>query len=676
MIVSFQHVQKYYGANEVLSDVSFEVGEGEKVGLIGRNGTGKTTVFHLLKGALAPDQGQIFIRKGTQVGLLDQVPADQEGQTVYDVLASAYKDVKQWEAEMKELEVRMADASVIADERMLGALLEKYGKLLEQFEQGGGYEMEASIQRIAAGLGVASDQYDRPFASLSGGEKTKVGLASLLLTQPDLLLLDEPTNHLDMNAIEWLETFLSSYSGTVMVVSHDRYFLDKVAGKMIEIEDGEAIVYFTNYSGYQQEKEARLLKQFADYQEQQKKIKKMQETIKQLIEWGNRANPPNPSFHRRAASMQKALDRMEKLKRPILERRAMDLQLQQEDRSGRQVLELDKVSKAYGERCLLSRASALLLYGEQVALIGPNGAGKSTLLKLLLQQTEQDEGEIRIGSRVQIGYLAQEEAPPAENKTVLQYFREELAMEEGKARGELARFLFYGADVFKRVANLSGGEWSRLRLALLMFRKPNLLLLDEPTNHLDIDSREALEEALEDFPGTLLAISHDRYFINRMARKIWNLEQGAITVHEGNYDEYREKLAAWAAVRDAPMVKQPAKEDRRSEGGQPGASSRRGANGSAEASGRKKAGASLPASPRAAHLASRRISLPGGRPPDSPEEWEREISAAESRIQALDEQLASLTWESAEEWNPLLEERAKLQQRLDELYRIWLEAEQ
>lgn len=660
MIVSLQQVQKYYGANLVLSNVTFEVGEGERVGLIGRNGTGKTTIFRVMDGTLTPEKGQVFIRKGARIGLLNQVPAYEDGRTVYEVLAEGYKEVRQWETEMKELEVRMSDPEVASDGSRLSALLDKYGKLQELFEQNGGYEMEASIQRVAAGLGIPAEQYDRPFPSLSGGEKTKVGLAALLLQRPDLLLLDEPTNHLDMDAIEWLETFLSSYSGTVMVVSHDRYFLDKVAVKIIEIEDGEAFVYHTNYSGYQQEKEARLLKQFADYQEQQKKIKKMQETIKQLIEWGNRANPPNPSFHRRAASMQKALDRMEKLKRPILERKAMDLQLQQEDRSGRQVIELDRVSKAYGEQRLLNGIGARLLYGERAALIGRNGSGKSTLLKLLLDPAGKDEGEIRLGSRVQIGYLAQEEAPPEENKTVLQYFREELAMEEGRARGELARFLFYGADVFKRVANLSGGEWSRLRLALLMFRKPNLLLLDEPTNHLDIDSREALEEALEEFPGTLLAISHDRYFINRLARKIWALEQGTLTVHEGNYDEYREKREAQSAAKDDVAVKQQVKEARRTkQDPTEGALHRqRETSGSTEASGRKKAG--TPVGEK--HL------------PGSPEQWEQEISAAESWIQALDEQLASLSWESAEEWNPLLEERTKLQQHLDELYRIWMEA--
>ncbi|WP_374017003.1 ribosomal protection-like ABC-F family protein [Paenibacillus thiaminolyticus] len=644
MVINLWHVKKYYGADLVLSDVSFEIGEAEKVGLIGRNGTGKTTILQLLDRASAPDEGELFIRRGTTVGLLAQVPSAGDGATVYDVLAEGYEQVRCWEREMKEMEAKMSDPAVCADERAMQLLLNQYGQLMERFEQAGGYEMEASIRRVAAGMGIAAEQFGRPFASLSGGEKTKVGLAALLLKRPDILLLDEPTNHLDMAAIEWLETFLESYPGVVVVVSHDRYFLDRVVGKIIEIEDGEAFVYYTNYSGYQKEKEERLLQQFADYQEQQKKIKKMQETIKQLIEWGNRANPPNPGFHRRAASMQKALDRMVKIKRPILERRAMDLTLKQEDRSGKQVIVLDRVSKAFGERELLLGTSALLLYGERVALMGGNGAGKSTLMKMIIGEIPHDEGEIRLGSRVDIGYLAQEESPPAEDSTVLRYFCNALAMEEGEARGELARFLFYGSDVFKRVSQLSGGEWSRLRLALLMYRKPNLLLLDEPTNHLDIDSREALEEALDSFPGTLLVISHDRYFMNRVVQKLWMLEQAELTVHLGNYEECREKLQA--------LLQRSAAAATPAEPGQPK---------------NKPKDEPKPAEPKAV-----------SKPSEPARRWEEEIAAAEERLRLLEEEMARLSASPAEdaEWPSLLSEQARLRQELDELYREWMEAEE
>jgi len=554
MIVTFQNIQKYYGANLVLSDTTFEIRDGERVGLIGRNGAGKTTVFKLITGLEKPDGGLLTIRRGTTIGCLEQIPDYKDATTVYDVLARGYREVQQWQAQMVQLEGEMADPAVCADERQLQRILDRYERLRESFERAGGYAMENTIDRVAAGLGVAKDQYERPFASLSGGEKTKVGLCSLLIEQPQLLLLDEPTNHLDMQAIEWLESYLTDYAGTVVVISHDRYFLDKVVNKIVEVEDGEAIKFHTNYSGYQQEKHELLMKQFHDYTEQQKKIKKMQEAIKQLIEFAHRGNPPNEKFYRRAASMQKALDRIERIKRPILERKAIDLQLEQNERSGKQVAVFEDVTKGFGTRCLFTGLSEQLTYGERVFLIGENGAGKSTLFKLLLGDLTPDAGAVKLGSRVEVGYLAQEEAPHEEGKTVLQWFREEVRLEEGRARKELTRFLFFGSDVFKAVKSLSGGEWTRLRLALIMYRKPNLLLLDEPTNHLDIDSREALEEALEEFDGTILCISHDRYFINKLAQKIWELEAGELTRYLGDFSYFREKKAEAQAL---PRVEQP-----------------------------------------------------------------------------------------------------------------------
>ncbi|MFD2170852.1 ribosomal protection-like ABC-F family protein [Tumebacillus lipolyticus] len=542
MMVSVQHVQKYYGANLVFADITLEIRQRERVGLIGRNGEGKTTLFKLISGEQAQDGGQIHIRKGTKIGTLSQIPDYGDRTTVYDVIARGYAGLRECQSQIGELEKAMADPAIYEQAAKLEAVLAEYDRLREQFEREGGYEMEANIDRVVEGLRVPKEQLQRPFASLSGGEKTKIGLAALLLEQPDLLMLDEPTNHLDMKAIEWLEGYLRDYQGTIIAISHDRYFLDKVVTKVIEIEDGEAFTYHTDYSGYQQEKEARLLNEFADYQEQQKKIKKMQETIKQLIEWGRR-NPQNPKFHRRAASMQKALDRMEKLKRPKLEQEAMELSWQMKDRSGQQVVLLEEAEKAFGERTLFAGVNDVLAYGERVFLIGDNGAGKSTLFKMILGLEAPSSGLVRLGARVEVGYLAQEEAPKEEAKSVLQFFKEAVRMEEGQARGQLARFLFYGPDVFRQVKNLSGGEWSRLRLALLMFQKPNLLLLDEPTNHLDIVSREALEEALDDFPGTLLVISHDRYFINRLAHKIWALEGGSLTRYLGDFDFYKEKVA-------------------------------------------------------------------------------------------------------------------------------------
>ncbi|WP_405108471.1 ABC-F type ribosomal protection protein [Paenibacillus sp. FSL K6-1217] len=646
MIISCQNIQKYHGAQLVLSDVTFDIRQGEKIGLIGRNGCGKTTLFHLLSGEERPDQGQLSIRRGSIIGLLAQIQEVNDNETVYAVLQRSFAEQLGWQRRLRELEQEMSSSGAGEDEQAWNRLLKEYGTLQEKFEAAGGYELEASIQRVATGLGIGTEQYDRRFSSLSGGEKTKVGLAELLLRRPDILLLDEPTNHLDMEAIEWLEQFLQSYDGTVLAISHDRYFLDAVVKKVIEIEDGEAFTFHTNYSGYQVEKEARLLQQFADYQEQQKKIKQMQESIKRLIEWGNRSNPPNPSFHRRAASMQKALDRMVKVKRPILERKSMDLQLQQEDRTGNQVVILDRISKSYGERRLFSAASDILRYGETTALIGGNGAGKSTLLKIILGQEAPDSGSCTLASRAVAGYLSQEAVPENNGHTVLRYFREEAGLEEGEARGQLARFLFYGSDVFKSITNLSGGEWTRLRFAVLMHKRPNLLILDEPTNHLDIDSREALEEALEEFPGTVLAVSHDRYFINCCFGKLWHIDGGRFASFSGNYEYYKEKQAEQAAALERQAAMTP--ETHAGSTGKP-----RPVNGRAETS------------PSAAAGPSRKPSMTAS--------WEQDIAEAESRLaridaEMLDPQLSS----NAEKLAELQGMRDTAQQKLDELYSGWL----
>jgi len=638
MIIQCQNVQKYHGAQLVLSDITFDIRQGEKIGLIGRNGCGKTTLFHLLSGEDRPDQGQISIRRGSVIGLLAQIQEAGGNETVLDVLQRSFAELLQWQARLRELEQEMSAHHAGTDEAGWNKLLKEYGSLQDRFEAAGGYEMDASIQRIALGLGIGTAQYERCFSSLSGGEKTKVGLAVLLLRRPDVLLLDEPTNHLDMEAIEWLEQFLQEYDGTVIAISHDRYFLDAVVKKVIEIEDGEALTYHTNYSGYQTEKETRLLQQFADYQEQQKKIKQMKETIKRLIEWGNRAD--NPKFHKRAAAMQKALDRMDKVKRPILERKAMDLQLAQQDRSGNQALILDKVSKSFGDRRLFSGASEILKYGETAALLGSNGAGKSTLLKIILGQETPDSGSCTLGSRAAVGYLAQEAVPEEEGHSVLRYFREEAGLEEGEARSRLARFLFYGSDVFKTLTNLSGGEWTRLRFAILMHRRPNLLILDEPTNHLDIDSREALEEALEEFPGTVLAVSHDRYFINRLFRKIWSIEDGKLHVLEGNYEYFKEKQAEKIQAASSWIE-------------QGGVSGKIRRNGKREAS-----------APESKKSQARSLSA-----------WEQEIADAERLVEGIDaEMLDPRVSSDAAGLAGLQLEREKAQEKLELLYAGWMAA--
>ncbi|MGP0584602.1 ribosomal protection-like ABC-F family protein [Paenibacillus timonensis] len=651
MMIQGQNIQKYYGAELVLSDVTFEIKTGDTVGLIGRNGAGKTTLMKLLSGSERPDQGLLSVRKNARIRSLAQIPDYSREETVYDVLLGAFSDLRSLGAEMRRLEAAMAGAG---ESGALDSLLKQYGQMQEAFERGGGYDIETSIFRVAGGLGIPEEQFTRPFASLSGGEKTKVGLAVILLRKPDLLLLDEPTNHLDMAATEWLEGYIRAFPGTCVVISHDRYFLDAVVGKIIELEDGEAFTFHGNYSYYKEEKERRLLQQFADYEEQQKKIKKMQETIKQLIEWGNRSNPPNPGFHRRAASMQKALDRMVKLKRPILERKRIGLELDHADRSGKDAIVLKEVGDARGGRVLYRGLTHTLRYGEAAVLIGDNGAGKSTLLKNILGQEPPQEGEIRLGSRIEPGYLAQQLAPADHDETVLQYFRDEIGLEAGEARGQLARFLFYGADVFKKVSSLSGGEWTRLRLAVLMYRKPNLLVLDEPTNHLDIDSREALEEALEEYPGTLLAVSHDRYFINKVAGQVWALAGGRLTVSLGGYEDYRAELARkTAAAGDAGP-------------GAAGPAATGGSDGGTDAP-RASAGAAASAAGAGGDAAAGAARKPGANPA-SVRKLETDYAAAEAELAAVDAAMqAPEAACDAARLAKLQERRDALQLRADEL---------
>ncbi len=551
-MISCNHIEKYYGATQVLSNITFEINDGEKVGLVGQNGAGKSTLLQLLAGTDTPDRGTIAIPRGTKIGYLTQIQVEDQVSTVYEVLLESFREAIQLQSKLHELEVEMSEQAVATDERKMELLLRRYAEMQEAFERAGGYEIETRISQVANGIGVKSESFDRKFIDLSGGEKTKVALAKLLIERPDFLLLDEPTNHLDLDAVEWLEQYIIAYAGTCLIASHDRYFLDRVVTQIIEIEDGEATTYLTNYSDYHKEKQQNLLQQFADYKDQQKQIKQMKDAIRRYIEWGNKGD--NEKFFKRAASIQKALDRMDKIKRPVLERKKVDFQPNETDRSGKDVLSLKDVSKGYGQRPLFQNISLDLTYRDRVAIIGGNGAGKSTMLKLILGLEQPDQGEIRIGSSVDIGYLAQDE-PPEQNVAVLEYFRYELGLEEGEARGMLAKYLFYGASVFKSVMNLSGGEWTRLKLALIMQRTPNFLVLDEPTNHLDIASREDLEEMLEEFRGTVLSISHDRYFVNRIAEHVWALRNQKVACYMGNFDAYKEQLEKEKAVHVQPETK-------------------------------------------------------------------------------------------------------------------------
>ncbi|PEI79639.1 ribosomal protection-like ABC-F family protein [Bacillus wiedmannii] len=547
-ICSVNNVTKSFGGNIIFENISLEIKNGERVGLVGRNGSGKTTIFQLLTGMESLDAGAIHMKKGTRIGHVAQIPKFDEGMTVYDVLSSAFKAEKELEREMRTLEKNMAEE---LEPSALQRLMERYGVIQEKFAFLGGYEIEANMMKVANGLQV-TELFPRSFLELSGGEQTKVSLAYMLLQKPDLLLLDEPTNHLDLFAVEWLEQFLKEYNGTVMVISHDRYFLDEVVTKIFDLEDGEIHVYHTNYSRFVEEKEERLLHEFQAYQEQQKKIKKMKEAIKRLREWANQANPPNEGLHKRARSMERALERIEKLKKPILERKQMGLQFEGQERSGKDVVVMKKVSKGFADHPLFNEANLHVRFQERAAIVGRNGTGKTTLLKLLLEEIKPDAGEIRIGSSVKIGYLSQH-AYGNMKSNVLEAFREYVAVTEGEARHILAKFLFYGPAVFKKVTQLSGGEKMRLRLAQLMYQDINFLILDEPTNHLDIESREVLEEALEQYNGTILAVSHDRYFLNKLFEKTYWIDELKLFEFAGNYAWARQK---WEEQVEKQVIKQ------------------------------------------------------------------------------------------------------------------------
>ncbi|OUB23737.1 ABC transporter ATP-binding protein [Bacillus thuringiensis serovar yunnanensis] len=547
-ICSVNNVTKSFGGNIIFENISLEIKNGERVGLVGRNGSGKTTIFGLLTGMESLDAGAIHMKKGTRIGHVAQIPKFDEDMTVYDVLSSAFKIEKELEREMHALEKHMAEEQ---ESSALQRLMERYGVIQEKFAFLGGYEIEANIMKVANGLQV-TELFPRSFLELSGGEQTKVSLAYMLLQKPDLLLLDEPTNHLDLFAVEWLEQFLKEYNGTVMVISHDRYFLDEVVTKIFDLEDGEIHVYHTNYSQFVEEKEERLLQEFQAYQEQQKKIKKMKEAIKRLREWANQANPPNEGLHKRARSMERALERMEKLKKPILERKQMGLQFEGQERSGKDVVVMKEVSKGFADHPLFNEVNLHVRFQERAAIVGRNGTGKTTLLKLLLEEIEPDAGEIRIGSSVKIGYLSQH-AYGNMKSNVLEAFREYVAVTEGEARHILAKFLFYGPAVFKKVTQLSGGEKMRLRLAQLMYQDINFLILDEPTNHLDIESREVLEEALEQYNGTILAVSHDRYFLNKLFEKTYWIDERKLFEFAGNYAWARQK---WEEKLEKQVTKQ------------------------------------------------------------------------------------------------------------------------
>lgn len=533
--ISVNNAQKSFGFKRVLDGFDLEATTGERIALIGPNGCGKTTLFKIISGEENLDQGMVSIRRNATIGLLSQIPPKvTDDVTVRDILLKTFDEVFKVEKQLREYEEKLA---TVSPDKM-DSVLEMYGKLQEHFTNMGGYEIDEKVSKICNGFKISDEMLDRSFNTLSGGEKTIVNLASLIISNPDILLLDEPTNHLDIDTLEWFEQFLSNYKGTIVISSHDRYFLDKVATKTVLIDKGKSEVYHGNYSYYLEESERRALAEFDEYKNQQKQIEAMKAAVKKLKEWGERGD--NPRFFRRAACIERKLEKMELLDRPD-SKKQLPLDFEINGRSGKDVLVADDLGIIIGDKVILDGAELFLKYGEKVCLMGKNGAGKSTFIKAVLYGDNICQGEIKVGSNVSIGYIPQEIRFEDENATILDTARKFYDGTETHLRASLAKFLFYGENVFKRVGKLSGGEKVRLKLFELIQKKANLLILDEPTNHIDIDTKEMLEEALSEYQGTLFFISHDRYFINKLAQRVINIENEKFQQYLGNYDYFKEQ---------------------------------------------------------------------------------------------------------------------------------------
>ncbi len=533
IVLSARGVSKSFGVNAVLKDVSLTLQQGERMGLVGVNGCGKSTLMRMIVGLETPDGGELSVARGARVGYLAQQSMVQSGASVWDELQRVYEPVFAMEARLRELENEMASAH--EDKPRFERLSSEYDRLLAAFEEADGYSWKSMVSGVLNGLGFTPAQYDQRVDSLSGGEQTRLCLARLLLQKPDLLLLDEPTNHLDMETLQWLENYLAAYRGSVLVISHDRYFLDHVCTCMVEILMGASEQYDGNYTRYFAQRQERFETRMRAYELQQKEIERQQAIIARFRMYNREKSI------RAAESREKALERMEKLDKPVDER-AIRFRFEARRRTGEDVLILRGLQKSFGDKHLFSGFDLHVRAGDRIALIGPNGVGKSTLIKLIVGEETPDAGEIRFGANVDVGYYDQHQSKLDPQKTVLDEVWDRFPrMEQADVRGALGLFLFTGDDVFQPIHTLSGGEKGRVALTALMLRKDNLLLLDEPTNHLDMDSREVLEDALSGFGGTIITVSHDRYFINRVADRIIEMRPDGVTEYLGNYDDYIER---------------------------------------------------------------------------------------------------------------------------------------
>ena len=522
-MISINKLNKYYGSAPVLIDVDIEVRDGEKLGIVGKNGCGKTTLFKIISGVLDYDSGEIAISKGQTLGIIDQMPTFDGITTVEDVLKSAFNDILALREKANALEIKMSEGNM--------EVLDEYSKTLEKIENLGGYNFDFEIDKVCNGLDISKDMRLKSFNILSGGEKTRVNLARIILEKTDILLLDEPTNHLDMNATIWLSKYLESYKGTIVTISHDRYFLDEVVDRIIEIENHKTDEYLGNYSYYAVEKEERQKRALEQHLREAEELKKLQDASRKMHQWGTER------MHKRAFSMDKRIAKMTVSDRPKKEKQMM-VTFNNTDYQTEELLKMRDISKSYGERNILKNFGFEMVNGDKIAIIGDNGTGKTTLLKILLNMDTQDSGNIKKGLGVKMGYLPQIVKFENDKRNLIDTLIYEKNVTTQTARNRLGSFKFSGEDQFKIVEKLSGGEKSRLRLCTLIYDNVNLLILDEPTNHLDIISREWIEEAIEEYDGSLIFVSHDRYFISRFANKIIELTKDGYYIFKGSYEYF------------------------------------------------------------------------------------------------------------------------------------------
>ena len=550
MILACRQLHKAYGIDVILDKITFHIEEREKAAIVGVNGAGKTTLFKVLTGEISADGGEFYLKKDTSLGYLAQSFETNSDKTIYEEMLSVFEKIMQTEANLREMENEMGCLSGQA----LADKMEEYAALQHYFEENDGYSYQSRMKGVLKGLGFTESDFNKPMNQLSGGQKTRVHLGKLLLSKPDVLLLDEPTNHLDIASIEWLEDFLRTYPGSVLIISHDRYFLDRIVTKVIEIENKKSYVYNGNYSFYWQQKEINREIQQKAYDMQQKEIRHQEDVIRTLRQFNREKSI------KRAESREKVLEKMERIDRPDALPDQMRLTLTPHLTSGNDVLHAENLSKSYGGQKVFQNVSFDVKRSDKVAIIGPNGVGKSTLFRMLLKEVSSDSGLIRFGTNVFVGYYDQEQAKLDETKTIFEEISDSYpTLTQGQIRNMLAAFVFTGDDVFKPISALSGGEKGRVSLAKIMLSKANTLMLDEPTNHLDMFSKEVLESALNRYEGTCIYISHDRYFINKTAEKILELTPEGVILYNGNYDYYLEKKAERARNEAEKALQNPQK---------------------------------------------------------------------------------------------------------------------